>query len=128
MKYGSYRSFWDPNARECVHACPDDAPAADASMTCMTCEQANASASFWNPTTRECVAKCPELPKDNVCKSCADDNLRKPHWNGNSCQSCADAFPSEKEYWDPIKKECVPECKTSIENEELKLCSSCRRE
>ena len=127
MRYGAAKSFWDPKVSECVRLCPDDTPTVDASKTCMSCKEANASAPFWNPATRECVAKCPETHDGNECKNCADDTLRQPYWNGHSCQSCADAFPGEKEYWDPIKKECVPECKTSIENKELKLCSSCEQ-
>lgn len=93
MKYGLYKSLWDPSAHECVHECPDDRPIADASKTCMTCKRVNASAPYWNSETRECVAKCPELSERHMCKSCADDNVKKPYWDGTSCKSCAEAFP-----------------------------------
>ena len=54
-KYGTYRSFWDPNSRECVRKCPDETPAIGALNICQTCKQTNETLPFWNPVTRECV-------------------------------------------------------------------------
>ena len=118
MYHGAVKSFWDPNVDKCVRKCSDDRPAADASKTRMTCEQANEAMPFWNPDTRECVKKCPELSEDNVCKTCAEDDPSKPHRNGESCQSC----PETTEYWDPIKMSCVSSCMIPAADESSKLC------
>ena len=124
-KYGPYKALWDPNARECVHECPDDTPVAGASKVCMTCAEANKSAPFWNPVTRECVKECPEGRNGSVCTSCADDNAERQYWDGASCKSCAEAFPDQKLYWDPYERDCVPECTVSVANEVLRLCDFC---
>lgn len=46
-----------------------------------------------------------------VCAACAaaSDDMY-PYWNGEACVRCVDVFPDEREFWDPLFRQCVAAC------------------
>lgn len=105
--------FWDPDAEECVSACPNAAPKATSTNFCRACAQGLDSGLFWDGT--ECVDECPLAWDENgICRTCAELDDEKPFWNGKECVAeCPSGwFVNEDE------NECMESCgKFQISND-----------
>lgn len=112
--YGGYASYYMPDENKCLERCPEGMPEVGNTKVCTSCRARypDGSRTFWDLDAEECVASCSETSEDGACVSCANAEWGKPFWNTElgRCTSCADAFPGEKELWNPNTQTCVAAC------------------
>lgn len=112
--YVNYLPYYIPTADKCVESCTDELPEVGNSKICMSCRDRypDKNMSFWDPVTKKCVEACEETNENGACVLCADRNYNEPFWSVEQqrCLSCADAFPGEREIWNPNTRTCVPAC------------------
>lgn len=76
---------------------------------CTTCSEVDYNRPVWSTDKGECI-------------SCSEKDIKKPAWVDGHCTSC----PSPAALYDPISKQCVPQCPDELPYSDTdKICSDC---